>query len=138
MPIISLYKGYTFHRNQYPCGERHHLGGASCGWILREELAIHFIDDTEVVAGHHENGCLYDVCHTAAGLFQNGFDVLKSLSGLIFEVVADNFPRLGVKAGCTGNKNEFFGYDGLRKGLAHDRGLGGIEVLSFSHVLILK
>jgi hypothetical protein len=131
-----LAKGYTFHRNQDPCWERHHLGGTPRGRVFRKEFTVNFVDHTKVIAGNHENGRFDDFVEGAARFLQDNLDVLKTLSGLVFEVVANNFTGIEIVTGGTGDENEIFGYYGLWKGLTHSGGLCGVEVSLYSHSVI--
>lgn len=118
----------TFHGDEDAGREGHDLRGAAGGRIFGEEFAIDLVDDAEVVAGDHENGGLDDFAEAAAGFFQNYFDVLKSLPGLVFEVVADDFASVEVETGGAGDEDEVVGDDGLGEGLAHAGGFRGVEV----------
>jgi hypothetical protein len=100
---------------------------------LGKELTINLVDHTKVITGDHENGCFDDFAEGTAGFFQDDLNVSKALPGLIFEVVADDFVGIEVVAGGAGDKDEFFGYYCLWKGLAHAGGLWGVKVLGFFH-----
>lgn len=128
-----LAKSYTFYRDQDPSREGHCLGGAACGRVLGEELAVDLIQYGKIISLDHEDGCLDDFAHAAACVFQDGPDVLEGCSGLVFKAIANYLSCIGVEAGGTGQKNEFFGDDGLGKDLAHTRGLRGIEIFSCFH-----
>lgn len=124
----------TFHRNQYPGGEGHYLGGAAGGRIFGKELAVHFVDHAKVISCYHEDGGLDDFRHAATGFFQNDLDVLKSLPGLVFEVITDDLAGVKVVTGGAGDEDEVVGNDGLRESLAHAGGLGGVEVVMVGHL----
>ncbi len=136
--MTYLAKRYTFDRNQNPCRERHHLGSTPGRWVFGKELTVNFIYDTKIIAGYHENGCLYHITNAAAGFFQDDPDVLKTLPGLIFKAITNNLSGMEVQTGGTGYEDKFFGYYCLWKGLTHPRSLWRIEVFSFSHIVIFK
>jgi hypothetical protein len=131
---IFLAKRYTFYRDQDSRRERHHLGGAARRRVLGEELTVNLVDYAKVIAGDHENGCFDDFAKGTAGFFQDDLNVLKTLSGLIFEIVANNLSGIKIVAGGTGDEDEFFGYDCLGEGLAHSGSLWGVEVFGFQNL----
>jgi hypothetical protein len=133
-PILA--KRYTFYRNQNSRRERHHLRGTPRGRVFGKELTVNLIYHTKIIAGHHENGCLYHITNAAAGLFQNQLDVLKTLPGLIFKAITNNLAGMEVQTGSTGYENKFFGYYRLWKGLTHPGSLWCIEVFSSPHIVI--
>ena len=132
--VCGSLKCDAFDRDQYSGGKGHHLRGATGRRVFGEELTVNFVDHAEVVSGYHKDGGLHHFTEAAAGFFQNDPDVLKSLSGLVFEVVADHLAGVEIVTGCAGKENEVTGDDGLGEGLAHAGGLGGIEVGLVRHM----
>jgi hypothetical protein len=134
---LLLTQRYTFHGDQNSRRERHHLGGAPCGWIFGKELAVNLIDYAKIISRYHENSCFNYVINSAASLFQDDFYVLKALPGLLLKAITDDFSGMEIETWRSGYENKSVGYDSLGKCLAHPRSLIRIKILSLFHMLFL-